>query len=267
MKTETLSIAISIPPPRSALYWAVMFNKRLLPSMPVSFRQRVMQWHLLSDWRNDCPSVTNRHIVTTVMFSWRSAMLVTMAEFIQEDRTWWMFAAANQAFTVVSWCCDSWFLGVPLKINTMHYDALCYFWRQVPIYAKAYLMVSNSLTLESWKVRSLRLDLESLTNVGSFFTFWGQNQLCLHYLFPEITVSKLIPKNFTCFLVKVVGSVVFSIVDSTNLVKLALTHVKYQAMIGQHCIMWSECMVNPKKTSSHSFLNLDIKSETNNWRE
>ena len=35
---------------------------------------------------------------------------------------------------------------------------------------KAYLMVSNSLTLESWKVRSLRVELESLTKFGSFFT-------------------------------------------------------------------------------------------------
>ena len=37
--------------------------------------------------------------------------------------------------------------------------------------SKAYLMVYNSLTLESWKVRRLRLGLESLTNFGSFFTF------------------------------------------------------------------------------------------------
>ena len=34
--------------------------------------------------------------------------------------------------------------------------------------AKVYLMVSNSLTLESWKVRSLRLELESLTNLSLF---------------------------------------------------------------------------------------------------
>ena len=40
-----------------------------------------------------------------------------------------------------------------------------------PFPAKAYLMVSNSLTLESWKVRSLRLELESLTNSRAFFTF------------------------------------------------------------------------------------------------
>ena len=37
--------------------------------------------------------------------------------------------------------------------------------------AEAYLMVSNSVTLESRKVRSLRLGLVSLTNFGSFFTF------------------------------------------------------------------------------------------------
>ena len=42
--------------------------------------------------------------------------------------------------------------------------------------SKAYLMVSNFLTLESWKVRSLRLELESLTNFGLFFTFDGKNQ-------------------------------------------------------------------------------------------
>ena len=46
--------------------------------------------------------------------------------------------------------------------------------------AKAYLMVSKSLKLESWKVRSLRLELEALTNFRSFFTFKGQNQLYLH---------------------------------------------------------------------------------------
>ena len=37
--------------------------------------------------------------------------------------------------------------------------------------SKGVLMVSNSLTLESWKVRSLRLELEPLTNYGPFFSF------------------------------------------------------------------------------------------------
>ena len=37
--------------------------------------------------------------------------------------------------------------------------------------SKAYLIVSNSLTLESWTVRSLRVKLDSLTNFGSFSTF------------------------------------------------------------------------------------------------
>ena len=46
--------------------------------------------------------------------------------------------------------------------------------------AKAYLMISNFLILESWKVGGLRLVLESLTNFGLFFTFYGQNQLYLH---------------------------------------------------------------------------------------
>ena len=46
--------------------------------------------------------------------------------------------------------------------------------------SKVYLMVSNSLTLDSWLVRSLRLELESLTIFGSFLTFEGQNQLYLH---------------------------------------------------------------------------------------
>ena len=46
--------------------------------------------------------------------------------------------------------------------------------------SKAYLMISNSLTLEIWKVRSLRLELEFLINFGSFFTFLGQIQKYLH---------------------------------------------------------------------------------------
>ena len=36
---------------------------------------------------------------------------------------------------------------------------------------KAYLIDSNSRTLVCWKFRSLRVELESLTKFGSFFTF------------------------------------------------------------------------------------------------
>ena len=47
--------------------------------------------------------------------------------------------------------------------------------------SEAYLMVSNSLTLESLKVSNLRPELESLIPFGSFSTFWGQNQLFKSY--------------------------------------------------------------------------------------
>ena len=56
-------------------------------------------------------------------------------------------------------------------------------------------MVSNSLTLESWKLRSLRRELESLTNFRLFVTFWGRNQLYLH-LIPSIHCSQA---NFQVF--------------------------------------------------------------------
>ena len=71
-------------------------------------------------------------------------------------------------------------------------------------------MISNSLTLESGKVRGLRPGLDSLTNVGSFFSFEGQNQLLLLY---NSLRSKLISKHFTCFPVKIVGIITIFFVD------------------------------------------------------
>ena len=47
--------------------------------------------------------------------------------------------------------------------------------------SEAYLIVSNSLTLESLKVGNLRPELESLIPFGPFSTFWGQNQLFKSY--------------------------------------------------------------------------------------
>ena len=71
----------------------------------------------------------------------------------------------------------------------MQYD-LC----QIEIFslAKAYLMVSNSLTLESWKVRSLRQELEFLTKLGLFFTFLGLNELNFQANFHKFSSTPVI---------------------------------------------------------------------------
>ena len=85
-------------------------------------------------------------------------------------------------------------------------------------------MVSNTLTLESWKVRNLRPELESLMNFGSFFTFWGQNQLFRSYFclsIASIIVSKLISGYFSCFRAKIVGFLAILDLKCHNVVKLA----------------------------------------------
>ena len=50
-------------------------------------------------------------------------------------------------------------------------EQYAYYYRWAISGKGGYLMISNFLILESWKVRGLRLVLESLTNFGSFFTF------------------------------------------------------------------------------------------------
>ena len=42
---------------------------------------------------------------------------------------------------------------------------------KIGLVTMSYLTVSNSLILESGKVRSLKLEFEPLTNCGSFFSF------------------------------------------------------------------------------------------------
>ena len=61
-------------------------------------------------------------------------------------------------------------------------------------------MVSNSLTLESWKFRNLRPELESLINFGSFFAFWGHNQLIRSYFCLSITSNRSFQANIRAFL-------------------------------------------------------------------
>ena len=65
-------------------------------------------------------------------------------------------------------------------------------------------MVSNSLSLESWKARGLRLELETLTNFKSFFYFLGPKSAIFSYYLPHIIVSKHIKKN-TCVPIRMVG--------------------------------------------------------------
>ena len=92
---------------------------------------------------------------------------------------------------------------------------------------KAYLMVSNSLTLESWKVRSLRPELESLTNIGSFFTLLGQNQQYIH----TDSLKSLFPIEFPRILhifSKICWNYCYYLnVNSKNLVKLARELLKF----------------------------------------
>ena len=77
-------------------------------------------------------------------------------------------------------------------VARLHHSNRFIFYKTQVSNAKAYLMVFNSLTLESRKARSLRLELESLTITGSFLTFSDyNNQLYLHInslksLFPSL---------------------------------------------------------------------------------
>lgn len=65
-------------------------------------------------------------------------------------------------------------------------------------------MVSYSLTWDSWKVKSLRPKLESLTNGWSIFTLKGKNQLFTAYI-PSFQGS--VHVFYKCFPVKKLGLV------------------------------------------------------------
>ena len=56
-------------------------------------------------------------------------------------------------------------------------------------------MVSNSLTLESWKIRSLRLELESLTNPRAFSLF----KVKISYIYILIPSNNCFQANFPEF--------------------------------------------------------------------
>ena len=99
--------------------------------------------------------------------------------------------------TVIDWCCEAIIWSIIRFTLKIIQSAT----------SKTYLMVSHSLTLDSWKVRTLRVELEFLTNFGSFYTFKGQNQL--------------ISKNLYVFLWKLLELLPFLNVDSNNMVKLA----------------------------------------------
>ena len=59
--------------------------------------------------------------------------------------------------------------------------------------------VSNSLTLESWKVRTLRVELRVSNKFWVIFHFLRLESAIFTYLFPPITASKLIFEEFYMF--------------------------------------------------------------------
>ena len=86
-------------------------------------------------------------------------------------------------------------------------------------------MVSNSLTLASWKAGTLRLELESLTIFLSFFIFKAK----ISYIYVLILSNNCYLaffKNFTCFLVKIVGIITNFIFNGKNPAKISPWNVK-----------------------------------------